>query len=79
VATGPVPLDGISVEAVRDRAFQIQQGNGLPLEITAKSTNPSRFPNQLSNALAAEENRSLVPSSALQRWLSRVRRIEWIG
>ena len=74
--TGPVSLDKISVEAVRDWAFQTQQENSLPLEIAGKFTNSSRFLNQLSNGLAAEEKRNSVPWSALQNWLRRVRRIE---
>ncbi len=77
--TGPVSLDDISVEAVRDWASQAEQDNSLPLEIAGRFTNSSRFLNQLSNGLAAEEKRNSVPWSAFQRWLSRVRRIEWVG
>ena len=73
---GPVSLNEISVEAICDWASQAQRDNSLPLEIAGKFSNASRFLNQLSSGLAAEEKRSSVPWSTLQRWLSLVRRIE---
>ena len=74
--SGPMYLDDISLDSIRDWASQTQQDNSLPLEIAGKFTNSSRFLNQLSNDLAAEEKRNSVPWSIFQRWLSRVRRIE---
>ena len=77
--SGPVSLVGeISVEAIRDWASQAQQDDSLPLEVAGRFTNPSRFLNQLSNSLGAEERRNSVPWSALLYWLSRVQRIERI-
>lgn len=77
--SGPVFQAEISIEAIRDWASQVERDNSLPLAIAAKFTNSSRFLNQLSNGLATEERRNSVPWSVLQRWLSRIQRIERVG
>ena len=77
--SGPVFSGEISIQAIRDWAFQAQRDDSLPLEIAGKFTNSSRFLNQLSNGLAAEEKRNSVPWGSFNRWLELIHRIEKVG
>ena len=77
--SGPLSLNEISVEAIREWACQAQRDDSLPLNIAGKFTNSSRFLNLLSNGLAAEEKRNSVPWSSFNRWLELIRRIERVG
>lgn len=76
---GPVSLVEISIGAVRDWATQMEQDNGLPLGVAGRFTNPSRFLNELSSGLAADEKRRSVPWGNFHRWLGHIGRIERKG
>ena len=77
--SGPMPVEGISIGAVRDWATRAEREMDLPLSVAGKFTNPSRFLGELSNELAAEEKRRSVPWSTFHRWLGQIRGVERIG
>lgn len=74
----PTAIDGdvqaidLSIESIRDLAKDVERTRGIPMQVAAKFLGPSRFIDQMSIALVAEEKRRAVPWKLLHRWLDHV-------
>jgi hypothetical protein len=73
---GPVFSVDVSHDTVREIAFQTERESDLSLSVAAKFTSSSRFLNELSNDLAADEKRRSRPWAPFHRWLNRVTGID---
>ena len=76
---GPMPNEGITIEALHDWAMRTERDADLPLSVAKRFADPSRFYDELSSELAAEERRRSVPWSSFRRWLAQIRVIEKVN
>lgn len=77
--TGPILLLDLSLDSIRELARSAEAADDLPLSIAGKFTNPSRYLNELSNGLSAQEKRRSIPWAPFQRWLDRIDGIDIVG
>jgi ATP-dependent Lhr-like helicase len=73
---GPLHALDVTLDLFRELARSAEEASDLPLSMAAKFTNPSRYLDELSPRLAAQERRNSIPWAQFRRWIDRIEAIE---